>query len=292
MPSWLTQVMKLVGFTTPLIYAAAAYWFFLWLDKKASGPAKKAISGWLVPKEYDRAAIAAAILELFDWVYTQPLFTWRAFRRSALITIFITLVVIFEYVPHLITFRGFPTEEDTDEFYYSNRIILASFSLMTFIVNVISDYIALFIIRGRLSYHHLAPLVSLAIGPTLGLSFVMFFIFVRSLVYMEINFIIEYAFNQTDELILVTTEDIRQFFITDFGILLITSAGALIVHLWLPLFALCVGLLKGLNYFLLTANTAQWFLKRGKDHPLEAVGFVAAPLVFLGAAAFQTLASR
>jgi hypothetical protein len=45
--------------------------------------------------------------------------------------------------------------------------------------------------------------------------------------------------------------------------------------------------LKGLNYFLSAAHRAQWFLKRGKDHPLEAVGFVAAPLMFLGAVAFQ-----
>jgi hypothetical protein len=62
--------------------------------------------------------------------------------------------------------------------------------------------------------------------------------------------------------------------------ILTTSVGALIVHLWLPFFALCVGILKGLNYFLLAAHTAQWFLKRGKDHPLEAIGFVATPLVF------------
>jgi hypothetical protein len=55
----------------------------------------------------------------------------------------------------------------------------------------------------------------------------------------------------------------------------------------LPFFALSVGVLKLLNYLLRAANTAQWFLKRGKDHPLEAVGFVAAPLMFLGAVAVQ-----
>jgi hypothetical protein len=48
----------------------------------------------------------------------------------------------------------------------------------------------------------------------------------------------------------------------------------------LPFFALSVGVLKLL---LRAAKTAQWFLKRGKDYPLEAVGFVAAPLMFLGA---------
>jgi hypothetical protein len=49
----------------------------------------------------------------------------------------------------------------------------------------------------------------------------------------------------------------------------------------LPFFALSVGVLKLLNYLLRAANTAQWFLKRGKDHPLEVVGFVAAPLMAL-----------
>jgi hypothetical protein len=82
----------------------------------------------------------------------------------------------------------------------------------------------------------------------------------------------------------------RTSIIGDFALSL--SEGALLVHLWLPLFAISVVLLKGLNYFLLAAKTAQWFLKRGKDHPLEAVGFVAAPLVFIGATAVQLLVSR
>ena len=55
------RTRKAPGLHKPLVYAAATCGFFLWLDKKASGPAKKAIS--LQPKEYDRAAIAAAILE-------------------------------------------------------------------------------------------------------------------------------------------------------------------------------------------------------------------------------------
>jgi hypothetical protein len=83
----LAEILKALGFTTPFIYAAATYGFFHWLDKKASGPAKRAISGWLEPREYDRAAVAAAIVELFDRVYTRPLLRWFAFVRSALITI-------------------------------------------------------------------------------------------------------------------------------------------------------------------------------------------------------------
>jgi hypothetical protein len=66
MPSWLSEVLKLMGFTTPFVYAAAVYGLFHYLDKKASGAAKKAISGWLQPKEYDKAAVAAAMVEIFD----------------------------------------------------------------------------------------------------------------------------------------------------------------------------------------------------------------------------------
>jgi hypothetical protein len=43
MPSWLTEVLELLGLTTPLVYAAATYGLFRWLDKKASGPAKRAL---------------------------------------------------------------------------------------------------------------------------------------------------------------------------------------------------------------------------------------------------------
>jgi hypothetical protein len=50
MPTWLSEVLKLLGFSTPFVYAAAVYGFFHYLDKKASGQAKKAISAWLQPK--------------------------------------------------------------------------------------------------------------------------------------------------------------------------------------------------------------------------------------------------
>jgi hypothetical protein len=63
MPSWLSEILKLTGFTTPFVYAAAVYGFFHYVDKKASAQAKKAISAWLQPKEYDKTAVADAIVE-------------------------------------------------------------------------------------------------------------------------------------------------------------------------------------------------------------------------------------
>jgi hypothetical protein len=97
MPSWLSEVLKLMGFTTPFVYAAAVYGLFHYLDQKASGPAKKAISGWLQPKEYDRTAVANSIIEIFDRIYTRPLFGWRAFKRSALFTLCMSAIFLYEF---------------------------------------------------------------------------------------------------------------------------------------------------------------------------------------------------
>ena len=38
------ELLKLLGFTTPLIYAGPAYALFHWLDEKASDEAKAALA--------------------------------------------------------------------------------------------------------------------------------------------------------------------------------------------------------------------------------------------------------
>jgi hypothetical protein len=45
--------------------------------------------------------------------------------------------------------------------------------------------------------------------------------------------------------------------------------------------------LKALNLFRLWVGGAQWFLKSGKDHPLDAIGYVAGAVVFAGAGALR-----
>jgi hypothetical protein len=93
----LTDASELFGFATPFIYAAATFRFFHYLDKKVSDEATAAISGWLRPKEYEKAAVAHAIVEIFDRVYTRPLLGWRALLRSAAITIIIFLAFFYEF---------------------------------------------------------------------------------------------------------------------------------------------------------------------------------------------------
>jgi hypothetical protein len=69
----------------------------------------------------------------------------------------------------------------------------------------------------------------------------------------------------------------------------ITTLAAFAVHLWLPLLVLCIGLLKALNYFRKAVGWTQWFVKGGKQHPLDAVGYVAAVLVFIATVVLQRI---
>src|SRR5215470_16016751 len=169
MPNWLTEVLKLLGFTTPFVYASAAYGFFHWLDRKASGPAKRAISGWLEPREHDKAAVAAAIVELFDRVYTRPLSTWRAFSRSAAISLVVMVAIFYELVPR-------PNPQVWDGSAKMNTSIA-----IFMISNLVSDYIALFIVRRLLVALGLNPFRALLAGPMVGIGLVVFVIWARDM---------------------------------------------------------------------------------------------------------------
>jgi hypothetical protein len=268
----LAQVLKLFGFTTPLIYAAATYGFFHWLDKKASGPAKRAISSWLEPREYDREAVRAAILEVFDRVYSRPLLAWRAFFRSAVITLVVLILFIYEFAPSPL--------DITWRFYYTETVVLGIFS------NIFSDYTALFAIRRMLNRNRLSPFKAMLVGPLVGICIVLLVASLLAMLVLGLWYI---------GLVLPPPKQVQvqPGFQSGYGVLQRSmSAASLFVHLWLPFFALCVGLLKGLNYVLLATKQVQWFLKQGRQHPLDALGLVAAPLVFLGAVVVQMLVSK
>jgi hypothetical protein len=273
MPNWLTEVLKLLGLTTPFIYAAASYRFFHWLDQKASGPAKEAFSSWLEPKDYDKAAVAAAIVEVFDHVYTHPLLTLRAFRRSATITLVIAAIVLYEVGPPFVAIPGF-------------MWILVCWYI---IINVLTDYGALFVIRRLLSSTHITPLTAMVLWPAIGIAVVGILDFLSGLVLAAIDiYIVDPLFG----LSLLPEDFVEQVRQLGSHVLAILNLAGLIVHLWLPFFALCLVVLKRLNYILLAVNRVQWFLEGGKDHPWDALGLVAAPLVFFGGAVVQMLVAK
>ncbi len=262
MPEW-TEVLKLLGFATPLVYAGASYRFFHWLDEKASAQAKEAISSWLQPKERDRAAVAAAVLEIFDRVYTRPLLAWRAFYRSAIITMVGAVIMLFAF-----------GRSNVDLMHLETHVMMFCLA----VVNVSISYAALFIISRVLGSHSIGVVKALLLGPAIGIAMIVF-----------VGNVIGFFLGSLAGPVLQMLHYERSVNMS-FGAMIIGSAW--FVHLWLPFFALCVGLLKALNYILLTVNKVQWFLERGKDHPFDALGFVAAPSVFLGAVAIQMLVSK
>ena len=257
MPNFI-EVIKQLGIVTPFVYSAGIYTFFNYLDRQASEEAKRAISGWLQPHGYDRVAVAAAFVEIFDRLYTRPLLGWRAFIRSALFTTIITAIFLYE-AAH---FVGRATEQ------YMVVLLLA---------NIVSDYISLFIVRKFLVMGGARPLSALIVGPLLGMCVVGLLQLVREfgLSYLEM---MQLNISNMDLRDFVQNEVLPSFHGAFYRI---TTISALAVHLWLPLFAIGLLCLNGLNYFLLAIGRMQWFLKQGNDHPLDAVGYVLAVIVFI-----------
>jgi len=66
---------------------------------------------------------------------------------------------------------------------------------------------------------------------------------------------------------------------------------ALAVFVWLPLFALGIVVARLLTPLSWIVLRTQWFLKEGKEHPLKAIGYVAAVIVFIGTVAGRAVFS-
>jgi hypothetical protein len=111
------------------------------------------------------------------------------------------------------------------------------------------------------------PVIAIVAAPFVGILFV-----------YAIILLIIYTERHT-----VSTFVPEQFFVF-LGIMTTTYyPAAFVVHLWLPLFALCIMIVKVFNWFRLAVSKTQWLFRGGKEHPLDAVGYVAAILVFAGA---------
>jgi hypothetical protein len=150
--------------------------------------------------------------------------------------------------------------------------------IVTTLGNMIGDYVALFIIRPLLIMGNRRPMVALLLGPIAGISVV--FLAFGFFVAISVGLIKAFVEFRETPVSLVTASLVWQALL---------PAG-FVVHLWLPLFALCVVLLRGLNYFRLAVGGTQWFLKGGREHPLEAIGYVGAVLAFVVTVLIQNIA--
>ena len=93
----------ILGLAVPYI-AIVTYAVFSWLDNNASDRATKVISSWLHGRSHNKPDLGNLIIGAFDRIYTSPLLSFRAFRRSAAISMMIWVVVFF--ILRLVAFQA------------------------------------------------------------------------------------------------------------------------------------------------------------------------------------------
>jgi len=280
MPSWVFEAFGQLRAAMPVAYAAMTYGIFHYLDKNASASAKKAIKSWIKPLDYDKAAVADAIVDVFDRVYSKPLFHWRAFVRSAAFSLLVISIFLFENSLTPIAFASLQKVIETE---HPEAKLLIAFLSAGFLSNIVSDYISIFAVRSWLLAAKMSPMLYLLAGPLVGC-------YTVALVYLirDIPFFI--ILDRQRDLHLLSDGYFPlgwiRFFI--FGVThqnVWTShwlfLPALAVHSWLILFAVSVILVRLGNLLIAGVSGVQWFLKRGDQHPLDAIGCVAAAIVFI-----------
>jgi hypothetical protein len=272
----LEDLLKLLGLGGSFIYAAAAFGFFYWLDKEASDEAKDAVTRWFNPKRYDKTAVAAAIVEVFDRIFTRPLLSWRAFGRSAIFTCTVICIFLIEFPPA----RPFSSSTDITEAFSVDRLVTLWFP---FVQNLFSDYISLFAIRKWLLIAGRRPILALFGGIFVGFIVIVAVNIARAIVLAMLG--LEVGFGSARFWQYNSGVVPSMIFSMIFGLVSLLPAFA--VHLWLPLFAVCMAVIKGMSYLAWWAHKMEWFLRDGSQRPLQAVGYVAAAIVFVSSAAVQ-----
>lgn len=286
MPHWLTEISKYVGDQTLFItaaaaYAAVAYGFFHWLDKKVSRPATQAISAWLQPKAYDKAAVSEAIIEIFNRLYTAELLSWRAFWRSSVITICMMIIPI--YALYQWRTQPFGLADSLSSF-------LGTLNLIVIVItSIVSDYISLFVVKYWLTRSKQEPILSILIGPAAAAVVIVIVLTVVRLVADELSINLYFGFAPSLWEFIAALNFPLYFSLRAVNVF---TYMALIVHAWMPLLVVCVCFLRALNYLREAVGWTRWFIRGGRDHPLQAVGYVAAVLVFIGAVTADLVAKQ
>jgi hypothetical protein len=258
-------------------YAALAYGFFHWLDENASDEAKSALARTMLRfKDYKKEQVASALVEVFDRIYTYPLLRWRAFFRSCLITTVVSVIYVSEAGPHWQYIH-----------FWSGTILQVVkdwiWLLLGLLFNVFTDYLSLFVIRPLLVRSGAKPVTNLALGAVSAIAIV----FVANVL----------RFIGLHELLLRDPASPIELFELampwgEYGFWTLTLAWpAIIVFAWLPLFALGILTARLLTPLSWIVGRTQWFLREGKEHPLKAIGYVAAVVVFLGTVAGRAVFS-
>jgi hypothetical protein len=158
------EFFDLLGLGVPFYLAAATYAVFSWLDNNASDEATKVISSWLHGRSRNKPDLGNLIISAFDRVYTSPLLTFRAFGRSAAISLISWLLVIF--VPR--SFSLFGWWNATWEFY---KLFFPQF-VANILAIVVTDYLSLLFVRRFLNFARTNPIAASVSSSAVGLTVV------------------------------------------------------------------------------------------------------------------------
>jgi hypothetical protein len=278
-PNMFSEAMKHLGLSTPFLYAGATYGLFRYLDERISNEAKSLVTSWLKALDVDYHAIAPALLQIFDRLYTQPLLSWRAFRRSVSFSLVVSALFAIEF---FIAYLGVTLSKDDDGLEGLESVLIVGI-----ISNVIADYLSLFVIRSWLASAGDHPVRSLLLGFLNSVLLILFVILVRDYIIMIVWALINGA-----SLLALPFELIWKYYGAYLGLYFGSGHNLawkmallpLCVNLWLVLLAIGLVTIRSMNLFGSGMRFVQWFLEKGRDHPLEAVGYVAAAFVFVATA--------
>src|SRR5262249_15877423 len=163
MPDWISDLLKAIGLATPALYASTTFAIFQWLETNASTEAKAAISEWLRSKPTAPLAVGAAIVELFDRVYTPRLASPRAFLRSMSITVIISGILYYEL---------YPPDPAVMPLVLKGDAVAIIILLATIFSNIVSDYLSLFVVRYFLLAGRDNPFRAIWQAPLIGVGIV------------------------------------------------------------------------------------------------------------------------
>jgi hypothetical protein len=139
-----TSIVDVFGLGVVAASATATYGFFHWFgSKEVSDEAKLAVSRWFDNKKIDVSGVSKNFNDVFERIYSSPLLSWRAFKRSA---IFSSALCVLFYAWWMFS-EGFPRLNTT-------AITVDAFVLLS---NIFSDYVSLFIVRHWLSETSRSP---------------------------------------------------------------------------------------------------------------------------------------
>jgi hypothetical protein len=256
---WQTSFSDLVNALSPVGSAAVTYGVFRVLDRDASKPAKTAVSSWIENTEYDYSDLRRALVGTFDRIYSSPLLRPKAFLRSFVISAFsVYVAVVFA--------------ENNGAFFnpvFMAWLLITPVHAQAVLLHsvIVSDYISLFVIRywlNRLGHRLLTGLVGAAlIGIIIVISIMASFAMLECFM-VGCNALQAWTLFQVEWYEYSGSRSVIVGFI---------------VYAWLILFALGAVVLRSFNTLLRVLRLAHWF--HGRGHPLRAIGYVAATIVFV-----------